>query len=354
MIWDRIRGRETHVEMFRRAVARGRFAQAYLFVGPDGVGKRLFARTLATCLFCQSHENEELAACGQCPSCRQMAAGTHPDYLTVGCPEGKRTLPISVFVGEPDKRGRTGLCHDLSLRPMAGDRRIAVVDDVNLMSPESANAFLKTLEEPPAYATLFLMASNIESLLPTIRSRCQLVRFAPLSPNDVSDLLLEQERVEDAKEADAIAAMCEGSLATAEQLLDPGLRKLRDALYGRMASASPDGLALAEVVTTGLDELTSNKQMQRRHAAWLVRFLVEFYRRTLRELSGDTGDAQLPEVRRFAGCLNHDDPDDVELVAALLDRAAETERQLDRVQPVPLCMEAMFDDLSRMTRSRGS
>ncbi|HUG91942.1 MAG TPA: hypothetical protein VML55_13975, partial [Planctomycetaceae bacterium] len=98
--------------MFRRALSRGRFSHAYLFAGPEGAGKRLFARTLAQCLFCQADQRAQaLEACGTCSACRQMQAGTHPDYLAVGCPDGKSALPIELFVGPPERRGREGLCH---------------------------------------------------------------------------------------------------------------------------------------------------------------------------------------------------------------------------------------------------
>src|SRR5690606_25957369 len=96
-IWNRIRGHEAQVEMFRRSIGRGRLAHAYLFVGPDGIGKRRFARMFAQCLFCERRRAEDLDACGECSSCKQMQAGTHPDYLAVGRPEGKSVVPIELF-----------------------------------------------------------------------------------------------------------------------------------------------------------------------------------------------------------------------------------------------------------------
>ncbi|MBC8115030.1 MAG: DNA polymerase III subunit, partial [Candidatus Saccharimonas sp.] len=193
--WSTLRGHAEQREMFRRAIARGRLSQAYLFVGPDGIGKQQFARRLAQCLLCQSPGEDQLEACGNCPGCRPFLASAHPDFLYVGRPEGKRELPIAAMAGAAERRGQEGLCHDLSIRPLAGSRKVAIIDDADTMTDECANAFLKSLEEPPERAMLFLIASNLDAVLPTIRSRCQLVRFAPLSAADIAELLVEQDLV---------------------------------------------------------------------------------------------------------------------------------------------------------------
>ena len=166
MIWEKIRGHTHQVDMFRRAAGRGRLSHAYLFVGPEGIGKRMFARALAQCLFCDRFDDTQLEACGECPACRQMLAGTHPDFLTVCVPDGKSELPIDLLAGPIDRRGREGLCYDLSLRPMSANRKVAVIDDTDRMNDESANSLLKTLEEPPIDSTLILISTNPDSLLP--------------------------------------------------------------------------------------------------------------------------------------------------------------------------------------------
>ena len=230
MIWDSIRGHGERVEWFRRTLRRGRLSHAYVFAGPDGVGKRLFARTLAQCLFCQRHSNEELLACGECSACKQVMAGSHPDLHEVSRKAGKSEFTIDLFLGPSENRGREGLCYDLSRLPMAGDRKIAIIDDVSAMNVEAANAFLKTLEEPPPKALIVLIADNLDALLPTIRSRCQTVRFDPLSSRDIAELLVQQELVAEPAEAVALAELSGGSLKVATQLLDSALRELRDAM----------------------------------------------------------------------------------------------------------------------------
>lgn len=354
MIWDEVRGRSAQVEMFRRSIGRGRLASAYLFLGPEGTGKNLFARKLAQCLFCSNVPDAALDACGTCSGCRQMQAESHPDFLTVGCPEGKREIPIELLVGSREARGREGLCHDLSIRPMASDRKIAVIDGADLMNEEGANSLLKTLEEPPPYALMILIAANPDSLLSTIRSRCQAVRFGALDADDVSALLLSQGLVGDAAEAAIVAGLSDGSLATASQLLEPQLRELRDRLYAGLAEERFQSVQLAKAVQSGIEGLGGDASTQRRHALWALRFALEFYRHVLRTLSqpNESGVNVIPQAKRLAGRLDAGLASDAELVMELFDRVAAAGDLIERMTPVPLCLEGLFDDLGRIQRRR--
>jgi DNA polymerase-3 subunit delta' len=335
--------------MIRRAVQRGRLAHAYLFLGPDGIGKRLVAQRIAQGLFCQRIPDEQLDACGECPACRQMRAGTHPDLLTVVCPEGKRELPIALIVGPDENRGREGLLHDLSLHPMSASRRIAILDDADKLNEESANALLKTLEEPPPGALLFLISPSLDTLLPTIRSRCQKVQFAPLTDRDVSELLVELGWETDRAAAEAVAALSEGSLATARQLLDPGLRTLRDRLLARLSQPQWSSPALADELIASIEDLAAETPEQRQVAVWLLRFAIDFYRRTIQ--AGLSGHAAAGPAWR--GLLAHAGGDALEaadLAAAAVDRCVLADLHIQQMMPVPLCLEGWCDDLARIHR----
>ena len=305
-------------------------AHAYVFHGPDGVGKRLFAGTLAQCLFCANVADEELDACGECPNCRQMAAGTHPDLLQLGCPAGKAIFPIELIAGRKESRGREGLCHDIALRPMSGDRKIAIIDDAHRFNPESGNALLKTLEEPPEYSTLILIATDPDALLPTIRSRSQLVRFRPLSEDDTAELLVESEMVESADEARGVARLCDGSLATAAQLLDPEIRALRDTIRAALTRDDYHSSETADAVMEAV-QAAGDVPAQRESARWVIRFCTEYFAAGLRT-ANDTEAASL------------------ELAGQLIDRAAEAERQIGSNVQVALCLQALFDDINRLRR----
>ncbi|MBS0204227.1 MAG: DNA polymerase III subunit delta' [Planctomycetes bacterium] len=350
-VWTGLRGHAVQREMFRRAVSRGRLSQSYLFVGPDGIGKQLFARRLANCLLCRE-PGDELEACGECASCRPFHAGNHPDFLFVDRPEGKRELPIDLIAGSPERRGQEGLCHDLSLRPLEGSRKIAIVNDADTMTEPGANAFLKTLEEPPERAMLLLVASNLDAVMPTIRSRCQLVRFSALSTTDVEELLIELGLVPSSEEARFAAALSEGSLTIARQLLRPELRELRTTLYTALSQGNFSGLSLAKSLLEVIDSISADTPEQRVHANWLIRFAVEYYRSALRGLSQhdrETDFGAIPMAQSWAGTLtNRAEP--LELIGTLIERAIEGANHIEQNVPVPLALEAMLDDLARMSR----
>jgi len=352
--WDDLRGHRDQIEMLRRSIARGRQAHAYLFAGMAGIGKSRFARIFAQSLFCENHADTELMACDECSPCRQMNAGSHPDFFAIGCPEGKNEIPVSVFNGDKERRGQEGLIHDISLRPMAGSRRIAIIDDANRMNEEGANAMLKTLEEPPPNSMLILIAENLDALLPTIRSRCQLVRFSSLSANDVSDLLLETEIASTAEEATAAAAMSEGSLHIAAQLLNPALRTLRLKLYDALSTSDLRPIDVANSMTSGIDELGGDTNEHRRNAGWLIRFAQEFYRQVALRLSGDS----VPEgpgtefVARFTALLTAKGAKGIEIAMELFDRCVLAENHISWNVGPAKTMELLFDDLARTARTR--
>ena len=168
MSWQGILGHDAVAEQFRRALARGRLASSFLFVGPSGIGKRTFALKLAQALLCSRRPEAELAPCGECSSCIQLLAGTHPDLLQVARPKDKSFLPLELLIGDKEHRMRQGLCHDIALKPFMGGRRVAILNDADYLNAEGANSLLKTLEEPPPRSVLILIA-----LAPARPSSCR-------------------------------------------------------------------------------------------------------------------------------------------------------------------------------------
>ena len=177
MPWHSIRGHDRVVAELRRSLEQGRFPHAMLFVGLEGIGKRTFARKLAQSLLCETVAADRLDPCESCPGCLQVEAQTHPDYTEAARPEDRHELPIAVI---------RDLCEHFALKPARGIRKIAILDDADDLNEEAANAFLKTLEEPPPGAVLILIGTSVEVQLQTIVSRCQVVRFDPLPAEDVA------------------------------------------------------------------------------------------------------------------------------------------------------------------------
>ncbi len=273
-----------------------------------------------------------------------MQAGTHPDFLAVGCPEGKSELPIELLVGSRENRGNEGLCHDLSLRPMVGRRRVAVIDDADRMSNESSNALLKTLEEPPSYAVIVLIAADASKILPTIRSRCQTVRFRPLDCAIVARLIKDLDWCEDPQEAQDAAQLSQGSLSAAQQLLNPQLRALRNTLLTAFGQPAFQSFTTSQAVLAALDAMGGDSQQQRTNAQVVVRFVIDFFRTTLREWCSLSSEATDAMSRR----LLHKDGEAPETIGAAIDRCVLAEEQLAGNVAIPLCLEALFSDLATL------
>ena len=167
-----------------------------------------------------------MAPCGTCEDCVQVDANTHPDLLQVSKPADRAFIPVELLIGERERQMREGLCHDISLRPYSGRRKIAILDDADALNTEGANSLLKTLEEPPPDSLLILIGTNLQRQLPTIRSRCQAIIFRPLNTEQLASLLLRNQ-VTTIDSAQELASMSGGSLTEACLMADPELHEFR-------------------------------------------------------------------------------------------------------------------------------
>jgi DNA polymerase-3 subunit delta' len=156
-------------EWLKQAVAGNRLAGAYLFLGPDGIGKSGVALEFAAALRCETRPGGW--ACGDCNECRRIAKGLHPSVRMFSKPADKTAFPVELV---------RDIVDEASLKRLEPGRRVFIIADADRFNESSANAFLKTLEEPPAGLSFVLLAGNAAQVLPTILSRSQVVRFAPL------------------------------------------------------------------------------------------------------------------------------------------------------------------------------
>jgi DNA polymerase-3 subunit delta' len=194
-----------------RAADEGRMHHCYLFEGPEGVGKAMTAMRLALTVNCLSDH----APCGTCASCRTILAGTHPDVVVVGPDPEKLTR---IITADQARAVITGL----QLQRHSARRRFVIIDPVDALSEEGANALLKTLEEPPAGTQFILVTSRAASLLPTVRSRSQRVRFGPVAREALEGWL-------SARGLDpALAVLSAGSPGFALRLADGEAQERRD------------------------------------------------------------------------------------------------------------------------------
>ncbi len=205
---------------------------AWLFAGPDGVGKELTALGLAQALLCTERPGE---GCGACAACGRVIRRSHPDVAWL-MPEdeqiSRKLAGRSDFNHTPSREIRVeqvrSLQERLALRPLEGGRRVVIVASAHKLNTQAQNAFLKTLEEPPSGTVLVLIASEPERLLPTIRSRCSRAQFGPLPEAFLSDKIREARKVDDTQ-ATLMARLSGGSLSRALQL-DPRALQRRAAV----------------------------------------------------------------------------------------------------------------------------
>lgn len=333
MPWAGIRGHDDVVETLRATIARGRFPHALLFVGPAGVGKRAFALALAQALFCEHNAEEALLPCGACFGCRQVRAGSHPDLLMVAKPEDKHELPIELI---------RQLCLDLGRTPLRGRRRMAIVDDVDDLSPEAANAFLKTLEEPPPGAVLVLIGTSPELQLDTVRSRCRVVRFGPLSARDIAAILVDEGTVADRAEAGRLADQAGGSLARARALADPELAGFHQELIEEVARGF-EAAGLGKRVEAFVNEAGKESAVKRARASDVVDELARFFQDVLHATLSVPGRGLDGPGRRAAVALAQrlDTDDAIELA----DRCLLAHYHLERRAHVGLTLDALLHDL---------
>jgi DNA polymerase-3 subunit delta' len=346
-MWQGIEGHDDVVEQFRRSLARGRLASTYLFVGPPGIGKHAFAQKFAQTLLCLSHPPEQLNPCGQCASCLQVMAGTHPDLIVVAKPAEKSEIPVQLLIGAGERRMHEGLCHDISLKPFMGGRRVAIIDDADYLNEEGANCLLKTLEEPPPRSVIILVGTTADRQLPTIRSRSQIIRFRPLDEQVVASLLVSAGVAANAAEAQRLAAYSEGSLAKASELAGPELWKFRTEMLRGLAEPRLDSVRLAKAVLAFVEDAGKEAPLRRARARQLVSFAADFYRQLVRRLNGAPPPADrdlAAQVERAAASWPADD----ETAAACAERCLDALGHIDRNANQAIWIESWLDDLSKL------
>ncbi len=263
-------GQPQVVDALASATAQQRLAHGLLFVGPDGVGRERAARGLAAGLLCEA-EQQDLRlpfGCGQCRGCRRVESRHHPDV--------HHLLPDAEAVARgwstPEKRVASReirveqvreLAHAMRLKPYEGRARVAIVTDAHRMNTRAQNALLKTLEEPGPASLLVLIAPHSRSVLPTIESRCQRIRFRPLTGDVVRTIA---ERI---GEVEALAGVDSAALESMTDLLGDGENQVseraaaQEFLDEMVEATAPDRLDLVERV--GRDRATVDGMLQLAH-----------------------------------------------------------------------------------------
>lgn len=292
-MWNRVLGQRRVKNILLSAIRSKRLPHAYLFIGNEGVGKDAVALELARTIHCIKKQEE---ACDECPSCIKMQSLQHPDVkLITALPTGKNekaedgpldkvvASDIQVIQEQYKLKGenpyhrisipRANTIKISSIREVRREsamttlydgKRIFIISNADEMAPEASNTILKTLEEPPGDTLLILTTCRPESLLPTIVSRCQVVRFDPLTEEDIRTALVEREGV-DERQATLIARLANGSYVRALQLLQSDIHALREDVVLFIRTALSNNLVN---LSQHIEKLTASKDRE-----FVVRFL---------------------------------------------------------------------------------
>lgn len=198
-------GHKDIINYIRSAVTENRVSHAYILNGERGAGKKMLASLFAMTLLCEKQGPEP---CNECHSCRQANSGNHPDIIRV-----THEKPNTISVDDI----RRQVNDDIQIKPYQGPWKIYIIAEADLMTVQAQNALLKTIEEPPAYAVIFLLTENAEALLPTITSRCVMLKLRNIKDTLIRKYLMEQLHVPDYR-ADMCTAFAQGNMGRAIML----------------------------------------------------------------------------------------------------------------------------------------
>ena len=326
MDW-RIYGHDWAVNLLQAHAAGGKLRHAYLFVGPEGVGRETLALRFAQALNC-SQPPEPGAFCGACKDCRQIQARQYPDLTMVMPEEGHKDILIDQV---------RSLQHTLALAPYAAKYRVALLPNFQQVTEQAENALLKTLEEPPDKVVLLLTVDALESLLPTIVSRCEVIRLRPAPLREARAYLIQDHSLSE-EQANLVAHLSGGRIGAAirmaaqPELIDQRREDL-EAFLNVVTAPHYERFSLA-------DKLTKSYQNARQNALDAVGLWLSFWRDVFVTASG----ADLPLV-------NVDFAAQVAAAAAQVDARRARElviaheqalQDLDRYANVQLLLEALM------------
>ena len=288
MGFAQIVGHSKQLETLRLALAHGRLHHAYLFVGAAGLGKKTIGLSLAKAIHCSVGSRD---FCGECADCARIQDGNHPDVRVIEPLAGKKEISIQQ-IRELEK--------ELNLRSFSGNKKIVILDPATLMNLSAQNALLKTLEEPPNDSLLILIAASVGELLPTLRSRCLRVSFAPLAQDQVAAFLVSEKKVP-VEEAKLLAAMSKGSLEAVAAVDSQELLARRHRwIVLLLRVASGDYRTAAETA----EALAGNKEESLRFLEWAESWYRDLLVYTVTQNQQDVVNVDmLPQIEQLAAAV---------------------------------------------------
>lgn len=202
MNFSNIVGNENVKDLLNNSIKTKSLVHSYMFIGPDGIGKKLFAKELSKIILCDN----DIVACENCSSCIKFNSGNHPDFMLIDSEDGKNIKINQIRL----------LQEEIAQKPIISNHKVYIINNSDLMTIEAQNCLLKTLEEPPEYATIILVLSNENKLLSTIKSRCAKIVFNKLS----DDELITYANEHSIEVNNTLLSICNGSISNLIDLKD--------------------------------------------------------------------------------------------------------------------------------------
>ena len=335
--FSQILGQEKAVRFLKGVLSRERIPHGYLFLGMSGVGKSRTAIAMAHALNCMSPSAGE--GCGRCVPCRGIQEGKFEDLSFVE-PQGE-----VIKIEQIRELERT-----LAFKPRIGKYRVTVIREAERLTEEAANAFLKTLEEPPPGNVLVLQATDLSRLLPTIVSRCQQVRFQPIPTSLISDWLVREKGASRDKGM-LLARLSEGSIGKAARMWEEDAQSRRGEAFTRLMSLP--GLSDGEVLSLALELKGKSKDQERPNAQALVGLWKTWMRDLLLLHLG--GSEELLIHMDYLGELKKGlDTFTIDSLMEALKLLDQAERDLSRFRNVELLLENLLLALKGLGRKPAS
>jgi DNA polymerase-3 subunit delta' len=241
--FEQIIGHDSIIRHFQNAISSQKLSHAYILHGEEGMGKKTLAAAFAKTLQC---EEKGIVSCNRCKSCMQVESGNQPDIIWV--------THEKISIGVDDIRLQVN--GDIQVKPYSSPYKIYIIDEAHKLTEQAQNALLKTMEEPPEYAIILLLVSNISYLLPTILSRCVQLNLKPVDKTEIKEFLMSRHQVPDYV-AEMAAAFSSGNVGKAiKYASSPDFEKMKSDVLHLLKYI--DEMELHEIIS-GLKTLTANK-----------------------------------------------------------------------------------------------
>ncbi|MDR2116348.1 MAG: hypothetical protein LBP87_08200 [Planctomycetaceae bacterium] len=264
----------------------------------------------------------------------------HPDLYYVSKPLDKSSLPLELLIGDKEHRGHSGLCYNISRTPFLGHHKVAIIDDADFLNAEGANALLKTLEEPPADSLLILIGTSTAKQLPTIRSRCQIIRFAPLPPQILGTLLMEQGIAVTLEQSLTLARRSGGSFDQAKDFFDDDIEIIRNELNTALSQHRLNSVALAAKLNEFIEKVGKEAPLRRRRLRLTFNLAIDFFREKMKK-------AETPRQKEETAATQERHENNAQHYAKRLERTLDALEHIDRNANIPFIVDSWCADLTK-------